>query len=348
MSFGKKNCHVEKLPTKSHSGNYKKSFYKNARGRYLILLNRSHLNQLQYIMANSHSLPITSQRISPKVAIDHILCPIDFSEASQVAFTYALQLAEKVYADITLVHVFSEIHMDPAVVGEAPIAMLKQQHKIQSDEKFQSYLQAGLTAEINVNREIRYGNTVEEILALGEEKPIDLIVMGTKGENSIQEHILGSITSRVIEQARCPVLAIPEAGALCEVNHLAYALEMEEMDQEMIRKLLQYAELLEAQLHCVHIRQEERPWTETELALFKQLYEWEEEANLLEFHMLAHENILVGLRKFIEEKHVDVIALHSRKHFREFFERSLTRQLVLDTDIPVMTFGLPREMSQKQ
>ncbi len=53
------------------------------------------------------------------------------------------------------------------------------------------------------------GDPVEWILAAGEEFDVDLIVMATKGQDSLFDMLRGSTTERVLRGARCPLLAIP-------------------------------------------------------------------------------------------------------------------------------------------
>lgn len=53
------------------------------------------------------------------------------------------------------------------------------------------------------------GDPVEWILAAGAEFDVDVIVMATKGQDSVLDMLRGSTTERVLRGARCPVLAIP-------------------------------------------------------------------------------------------------------------------------------------------
>jgi nucleotide-binding universal stress UspA family protein len=56
----------------------------------------------------------------------------------------------------------------------------------------------------------RFEFPVEGILHLAQERDVDLIVMGvTKSrETALQEHLPWPIASRVVAQARCPVLTV--------------------------------------------------------------------------------------------------------------------------------------------
>ena len=277
--------------------------------------------------------------VDAQTAIKRILCPIDFSETSHQAFLYALNLAGKVYAEITVVHVIPELHMDPMIVGEKPIATLKRQHQLETQQKFLPYRQEAIRSEVELSSETRYGNPVPEILEVCKDTKADMIIMGTLGENSIHENILGSITSRVIEQAPCPVLAVPNKEFSPDIRNLGYAVELEDMDKDMIQKLMNYAQMFDAQLHCIHVRPQELAWNETELELFRQMYEWEEEMHLLEFHIVSNPDVELGLQQFMEARKIDLLALLSKKHFQDFYKNSFTRKMILHAEIPMIAFG---------
>jgi len=53
------------------------------------------------------------------------------------------------------------------------------------------------------------GDPVEWILAVGAEFDVDVIVMATKGQDSLLDMLRGTTTERVLRGARCPLLAIP-------------------------------------------------------------------------------------------------------------------------------------------
>jgi nucleotide-binding universal stress UspA family protein len=53
------------------------------------------------------------------------------------------------------------------------------------------------------------GKPYREILALADEREVDLIVIGVRGRNAIDLALFGSTTNQVVRRARCPVLVIP-------------------------------------------------------------------------------------------------------------------------------------------
>jgi len=57
---------------------------------------------------------------------------------------------------------------------------------------------------------LRQGEPVESILAAAEELTADLIVMTTNGRDTLNQALRGSTTERVLRNAKCPVLAVPD------------------------------------------------------------------------------------------------------------------------------------------
>ena len=70
-------------------------------------------------------------------------------------------------------------------------------------------LQIDQAAWATVERTIRSGDVVAQILAAAEQGAADLIVMATAGHQGFLDAIRGSTTERVLRQAPCPLLAVP-------------------------------------------------------------------------------------------------------------------------------------------
>lgn len=57
-----------------------------------------------------------------------------------------------------------------------------------------------------ITRDVRRGAPAEEILREAEERPTDLVVLGSRGLHGIARFFLGSVAERVARHAPCPVL----------------------------------------------------------------------------------------------------------------------------------------------
>jgi nucleotide-binding universal stress UspA family protein len=64
----------------------------------------------------------------------------------------------------------------------------------------------------NWRRSLKKGNVIDAILETAKQVEADLIVMSTDGRNGFLDTLRGSHSERVLRQAQCPVLAIPETS----------------------------------------------------------------------------------------------------------------------------------------
>jgi nucleotide-binding universal stress UspA family protein len=168
----------------------------------------------------------------PKVEVKKILYATDLSENARYAFAYAVSLADLYNASITFVHVLSEIPdlLDKSVIGyisedrweeiksqnvdEAREALIGKRrdhltvrdalHQFSENVKETHEGKGFVTDDIVVVR----GNPVEEILKYSAERNCDLIVMGTHGQGTLADVMMGSTARRVLRRSKKPVLVV--------------------------------------------------------------------------------------------------------------------------------------------
>ena len=56
---------------------------------------------------------------------------------------------------------------------------------------------------------VREGNPVEEVLRAAEEEACDLLILGSHGKGFLKQTFLGSVSHKVLDRSRKPVLIIP-------------------------------------------------------------------------------------------------------------------------------------------
>lgn len=155
------------------------------------------------------------------IAINTILCPIDFSEFSRHALTQAVQLARWFDSRLVVLHVYSVPGAPPSVLyggfpGPLPpfpavtVSPEATRQAILADvEKFARTVDA---TGISVHAGVRTGSPVAGILAEASEQRSDLIVLGTHGHSGFERWIIGSATEKVLRKASCPVMTVPPAN----------------------------------------------------------------------------------------------------------------------------------------
>ena len=132
-----------------------------------------------------------------------ILHPTDFSERSRYALQLAAALARDHGARLLLLHVVelpAMAYAEAALVAD-PAAFLVEAHRKLNQVPVP--LPPG-----RVERRVALGEAVTEIVAVAEEAPCDLIVIGTHGRTGLRRALLGSVAEQVMRRAPCPVLTV--------------------------------------------------------------------------------------------------------------------------------------------
>jgi universal stress protein A len=149
----------------------------------------------------------TSAPKATALKLERILVPMDFSDASEQALDYALKLAGKFEARITLMHVVELIASSPdANFGYVPLdagqqlaASTKRLEKIAAEKVPAARLETTL---------VRTGTPYREITDAAKELNLDLIVITTHGYTGLTHVLLGSTAERIVRHAACPVLTV--------------------------------------------------------------------------------------------------------------------------------------------
>ena len=143
-----------------------------------------------------------------------ILCPIDFSDFSAVAYQHAVSLAEYYKARLVALHVvelwkypFADYAGQEADYGKFS-KMMSEGGEMQLHRFTQQYSAGRLQPELIVDQ----GNAPRSILSFAQKENMESIVMGTHGRSGFDRLVLGSSTDRVIRKAACPVLVVSNAA----------------------------------------------------------------------------------------------------------------------------------------
>jgi len=140
----------------------------------------------------------------------HTLVPIDGSEPSLQAVRMALRVIALCPAcKLTVLYVIDKLVLAELVRfskrGEKEVAAeLEEQGRRYLELARKQAEQQGVTAECQIRR----GDPFEEIVAVANKLPADLIIMGHTGRRGTTRVLIGSVTQRVLDYAPCPVLVM--------------------------------------------------------------------------------------------------------------------------------------------
>ena len=141
----------------------------------------------------------------------HILVPSDGSDLSRTAIEQAVELASRLGARLTFVHVMAQVPLPLGVLGEAldprTLEALIQANRQESERILSEAAAIAQQAGVEASCERVSGDLPHRgIVATAQRLGCDLIVMASHGRRGLSGLLIGSETQRVLTQAPCPVL----------------------------------------------------------------------------------------------------------------------------------------------
>jgi len=293
----------------------------------------------------------------PKLDVNRILVPIDFSDVSPKLCEAATDIAKKFNADILLFHTYFvatietvpfsdsytynstvvEILSDVEKNAEAKILELSKTIKKQlEEEKIEG---------IEVDVEIAGGTATSEILNICKKYQPDLIVMGSRGETAGTSNLLGSVVSNVIEETDVPILLLSDEGEkvdLEKIDNIMYATDFSKHDFRSIANLKYITNPYQMKIHCVHF--EERghtdPIDEHKMQILRKFIKRAFKNAEISCRIIQEDDKINGIEKYISDHSIGMVAILARKHnlLQRLFIGEMSRKLFIRTHAPILIF----------
>ncbi len=135
-----------------------------------------------------------------------ILVAHDGSKSSDKALKKAVELAINSNASLTVISVVPELYLTEfSEEDRNRITKTLEEETRQTMEKIRKSL-AGKSIEVKTI--IRQGDPAEKILETAQKMKVDLIVTGSHGKHGAKKFLLGSVSSKVIDYSKCPVMVV--------------------------------------------------------------------------------------------------------------------------------------------
>jgi len=273
-----------------------------------------------------------------------ILVPTDFSDASINAFHYACELAVPLSASVHLVHIHQPpIDMGGTVVArQAPSVLHDMEEQLEQIRKLQKRL-SPKARKVTVSSEVIVGFVVDELRRISAQNT-DLLVMGMTGDNGILEKWLGTTATELSRRAACPVLLVPDHVQYRPPGDIVYASAYATGEEKLLPKILGFANRFDATLHFVHIEEvKSRPtYSVQQVPVFLPHHDHQVRLHL---STVNSKDVLTGLEKYSTDHESDLLMMATprRSAIGDFFHRSTTRKMILQTATPLLILHYERD-----
>jgi nucleotide-binding universal stress UspA family protein len=135
-----------------------------------------------------------------------ILVAHDGSKSSDKALKKGIELSSKFNGSLTVLAVVPELYLTelPDADRNRILASLSDETR-DAMEKIRKSLSG---KSIDVKTLIRQGDPAEKILETAQKMKVDLIVTGSHGRHGAKKFLLGSVSSKIVDNSKCSVLIV--------------------------------------------------------------------------------------------------------------------------------------------
>ncbi len=265
-----------------------------------------------------------------------ILFPTDFSNSSMNALEFAVQIAKRNNLRIVLFHAYQLHVMDTNMpLPEISIEAIQENVMTQLEN-----LKTELLKRDNLHIETAsgFGFTTEAILQAAEDFDIDYVVMGTTGASGIGRSIMGSNTAACIDKINKTVIAIPANAQFRGFDKIIFASALHQEEIPALEKLNELVKHFGAEVHVVHTYASDDKM-QLSLSVYQELAD-SKLGNVKTFYQQFSGSIIEGIEQAIRLQKTDALVMvtHHRGFFKKLFDRSLTKQMIYHTDVPLIAF----------
>ncbi len=193
-----------------------------------------------------------------------LLVPLDGSKLAEVVLPYAEELASRLNAKITLLHVlpvYYHVYAALETTTQIPYTEAEMEPVREKAQEYLNNVSKQLADKgIATNNIIIISNaTADEIIGCVEKENVDLIVMGSHGRTGIGRLVLGSITDKVVRAIKQPIIVIRAKDGNTDVSQqtlfkkILVTLDGSKGSEIVLPYIEELALKLQAQVTVMHI-----------------------------------------------------------------------------------------------
>lgn len=279
-----------------------------------------------------------------------LLVPTDLTPIAELGLKLAVEIAKRSGAVISLVnftrHPFGktftamgEVQAKVDEEGNLFMLQLLQTNKAKLEALCEKYIADGVSIQFAIVDD-EFKNGIDEYL---QNENVDLIVMGTSGEESASEVFTGNHAEQAIRISSCPVLSVRDGFAIENFKNVVVAVSMLQDSQisKGLSTLGKLASAFDAFVHLVHVRDKA---SDSPPILDNYFTHMAEIAGLKHYQvtLLEADDPAEAVIAFARDAKAGLIAVikNSADGIFRIFSNHFSERLVKEVGRPVFTFNL--------
>lgn len=269
--------------------------------------------------------------------ISHILFPTDFSETSERALPFALELARRNKASITMMHTIEEPY-DFAPMLEDVKKQVNRKVETLFNDKLDEIAEDSKYRDLEIDTRIQNGRISLAIMEEAKNSKADFIVMGTTGATGLEKVLFGSNASEIILQSKVPVLAVPQNSGYSGLDHITFLTDYNDGDVKALKQTVALAKLFDSKITVLHIGTERNLKTEIMHRGFKEMADKQANYKSIDYQLVIQKNFIAGVADYLETHTTSLLAMvrYRKPFFTKLVNKDHSKELGFYSKIPVL------------
>lgn len=279
----------------------------------------------------------------------NILIPTDFSANAENAIAFALDLFKCDHTNFYMMHAYAhELYAKSHDTEDIDFKKEKKKLHEDSQRKLAEVISGIIGEKHNPRHRFEaisvFDSLVDGVNDFVDEKNIDLILMGTKGQTADKNITFGSHTVQVFKYVKCPVMAIPSDSKFSQPKKILFPSDyMVPYKRRELKLLDTLAGRFKSEIHSLYISD------------FEDLSHRQEDNRLflkgslpntnLSFTRIEVTNKGIAIMDYAHEHKMDMLVMVNSRHsfLEDMLYRSTVDQIALNPVIPFLVLqNLPR------
>lgn len=191
--------------------------------------------------------------------------------------------------------------------------------------------------QINYRFVYAHAGALKGIAAQTQAETYDLMVLGTRDKQN-KGVIRGPFVNQVLNKVHLPTFVVPETLPYNDIQHITYAADLADYDEQIISQIIGIAQVFDAKLSLVHVHNGEAAASADYLQVLEKTVAATLKYPKILYSFLDNTDIFSGIANFVENSNTQLLAMINRKPFERSKNASFTERAIKDLGVPLLAF----------
>ena len=273
-----------------------------------------------------------------KTEIKTLLVPTDFSPKAENALKVAAEMALRHHAKLIIVHIVHTFHLIDRG-GKQVIGAKTVEENLENAHRALDEIQNKISSEyqLTVETYISVQNVIDTVNDFVDKLDIDLVVLGTSGQQTLKDFLVGSNSYNMLLYSNCSVLLIPENFIKTSFKNILFPVRVEHELEQKVKLSLLIANKNEGKIYLLGVGKPEtiqsmkKVYGEINKKMFLNAIKYEADFKI-------SEDSAEIISQEATEKNCDLILLadEDEDSWKSFLADNFFKKMINKTDIPLL------------